>query len=278
LPSVARVDSGTKAACGARRNGSSMTLIAPSDADLRTLTAQVMDSDAVEPFGVYMFRSSDPGAELGRHVERTVFLETFGNTAELLAEEYAPYEPSSVFICVFDHLRSLPAGVLRVILPSRAGFKSLNDLEPWWGEKSETVIERTGLAMEPKETWDVATLAVLPDYRGKATMGLVSLGLYQTLTMSAVRSGIDWFVAILDMPAYRMIRWKLRMTFAGYKGVKAMPYLGTPANMPAWCRLSEAKERLSGADPVLHDLLFDGTGIEPAVRPLDLSRADSLVA
>lgn len=255
-----------------------MTTIAPADADLRQLTAQVMDSGAVEPFGIYMFRSSDSGAELGRHIERAVFLETFGNSTDLLAEEYAPYEDTSVFICVVDHLRRLPAGVLRVILPSAAGFKSLNDLEPWWGEPARAMIERTGLAMDLDKTWDVATLAVLPDYRGKATMGLVSLGLYQTLTMTAVRSGMDWFVAILDMPAYRMIRWKLRMTFTGYKGVPAMPYLGTPANMPVWCQISEGKKRLEVADPVLHDLLFEGTGLEPAMRPLDLSLADRLVA
>ena len=248
------------------------------DANIRRLAQEVMASDAVEPFGVYLFRAGEPGAELGRHVERTVFLETFGNSAELLADEYAPYEEASAFICVVDHLRKLPAGVMRVILPSAAGFKSLNDLESWWGEPARVVIDRTGLAMDMSETWDIATLAVTPEYRGKATMGLVSLGLYQTVTMAALRSGIDWFVAILDMAAYRMIRWKLRLSFAGYKGVPAGPYLGTPANMPVWCQLSDAQKRMGASDPVLHEILFRGTGLEPAMRPLNLGLAESLVA
>jgi hypothetical protein len=249
-----------------------------NDADVRRLAQQVMAPDPVEPFGVYLFRSTDPGAELGRHVERTVFLETFGNSAELLAQEYAPYEDASAFICVIDHLRRLPAGVMRVLLPSPAGFKSLNDLEPWWGEPAGVIIERTGLAMDMDKTWDIATLAVISDYRGKATMGLVSIGLYQTLTMAALRSEIDWFVAILDMPAYRMIRWKLRMIFTGYEGVPAKPYLGTPANMPVWCHVSECNQRLAVADPTLHELLVGGTGLEPAIRPLDQRLADRLVA
>ena len=63
-----------------------------------------------------------------------MFLEAFGNTADQLAEEYRPYEQSSFFICVLDHLRSLPAGVMRVLQPSPAGFKSLKDLETVWGE------------------------------------------------------------------------------------------------------------------------------------------------
>ena len=86
------------------------------------------------PLGVYLFRSADPASELARHVERVVFMETFGNTPELLAKEYAPYEESSIFLCVVDHRRGLPAGTMRILLPSPAGFKTLDDAAPVWGE------------------------------------------------------------------------------------------------------------------------------------------------
>jgi hypothetical protein len=248
------------------------------DADVRRLTQQVIAPDAVEPFGVYLLRSAEPGAELGRHVERTVFLETFGNTPELLADEYAPYEDASLFICVIDHLRRLPAGVMRLVLPSSAGFKSLNDIEPWWGEPAQVIIERTGLAMDMSRTWDVATLAVMVDYRGKATAGLVSMGLYQTATIMARNSGIEWVVAILDMPVYRLIR-KLSMPFFGYKGVLPMPYLGAVSNLPVWCHISEVEERrLARANPEMYAILIEGTGLEPALRPLDFSQIQRLVA
>ena len=60
------------------------------DEDLRRLARDVAAPGNTSPLGVYMFRSTDPGAELARHVERVVFMETFGNTPDLLAQEYGP--------------------------------------------------------------------------------------------------------------------------------------------------------------------------------------------
>ena len=57
------------------------------DGALRQIARDVAAPGTSVPFGVYMWRSSDPGAQLARHVEQLVFLETFGNTAELLAKE-----------------------------------------------------------------------------------------------------------------------------------------------------------------------------------------------
>jgi hypothetical protein len=240
------------------------------DAELRELTQRVAAPGAREPFGAYVFTSDEPGAELGRYVERVVFLEAFGNTAEHLAEEYGPYEPSSFFICVLDHLRSLPAGVMRVLQPSPAGFKSLKDIEPVWGEPASTIIERTGLRLDPDRTWDVATLAVAPEYRAKATAGLVTMGLYQSLTLTARSSGIEWFVAILDMPVFRILRWKLHMIFAGYQGLAPRAYLGSVASIPAWCNVVDAERRLAAADTDLHAILVRGIGLEAAMRPVVL--------
>ena len=54
------------------------------------------------------------------------------------------------------------------------------------------MFERTGLSMRPERTWDIATLAVAAEYRGKATMGLVTLGLYQGLAHDgAARAAIE---------------------------------------------------------------------------------------
>jgi hypothetical protein len=247
------------------------------DADLRRLTRQVSAPGASEPFGAYLFRFDEPGAELGRHLERDVFLEAFGNTADLLAGEYAPYERTSAFICVIDHLRARPAGVMRLLLPSPAGFKSLNDVEPVWGEPADTLAERTGLEIDPRTTWDIATFAVAPEYRGKAARGLVTMGLYQTLTLAALATGTEWFVAILDMPVFRLLRWKLRMIFASYKGVAPLPYLGSPASIPAWCNVADAERHLAAVDPDLHAIVCRGEGLEAAVRRVDLDCTRRLV-
>jgi hypothetical protein len=238
---------------------------------IRALVDDVIDIPE-QPLGVYLFGLSDQGAELAMAVERTVFLEVFGNTKDLLDKEYRDYESSSAFLVVIDHRRRVPAGAMRILVPSPAGFKTFNDVAAVWGIGAQEMIEQTGLSLDRNATWDVATLAVSPEYRGKAKTGLVTIGLFQGLTMMAWRLGIEWLVAVLDMPVFRMIRWKLHMSFSGFTGVAAAPYLGSRASLPVWCRVMEGKSRLAENDPVLHDLLFDGTGMEAAIRPLDVQQ------
>ena len=240
------------------------------DAELRRLAGEVIAPGTTAPLGVYLLRGSDPASELARHVERVVFMETFGNTPELLTKEYAPYDEASIFLCVVDHLRLVPAGTMRIVLPSEAGFKTVDDAAPVWGEPVSAMAARTGIELDLGRTWDIATLAVAPEYRGKATMGLVSMGLYQALALATTRCGIEWLLAILDVPVFRMIRWKLRMPMAGFKGVTAQPYLGSPASMPVWCNVGDTERRLAASDPDLHALYFRGVGLEPALKPLDL--------
>ncbi len=48
--------------------------------------------------------------------------------------------------------------------------------------------------------------------------------------------------------------------------------------MPVWCSVSDTERRIAASDPELHDLYFNGVGMEPAVRPLDVESAVSLVA
>lgn len=249
-----------------------------SESELRQLADSVCAPSATEPFGAYMFRSDEPGAELGRYLERAVFLEAFGNTPELLAEEYDAYEKASVFIVVIDQLRKVPAGMMRVLVPSTAGFKSLNDIEPVWGVSAQALIHRTGMGLDPHKTWDVATLAVDSGYRGTMARGLVTMGLYQSLTMSARACGIDWLVAILDMPVFRLLRWKLRMVMVGYKGIGPMPYLGSAASIPSWCDLVDAQKRYLATDLDLHGVVFEGVGLEPALRRVELPGVDRRVA
>jgi hypothetical protein len=248
------------------------------DAALGRLARDVIAPGTTAPLGVYLFRAGDPASQLARHVERVVFMETFGNTPELLAKEYEPYDDASIFLCVVDHLRCVPAGAMRILLPSEAGFKTLDDAGPVWDEPISAMATRTGIAIDLARTWDIATLAVASAYRGKATVGLVSMGLYQALALATPRCGIDWLLAILDVPVFRMIRWKLRMPMAGFTGVAAHPYLGSPASMPVWCNVSDTERRLAVSDPDLHALYFQGVGLEPAIRPLDLRSVVDLVA
>ena len=223
-----------------------------------------------EPFGVYAFAADTPESELARHVEREVFYEFFNNTPELLEAEYGPYEASTLFVCMMDHRRRLPAGVIRLVLPSPAGLKSLGDVEPVWGHRIDDVLERTNLRLEADRAWDIATLAVDAEYRGRATDGLVSLGLYQAVAQLALRCDVRWVVTVLDLVVLNLVQEATSQAFQRFAGLEPLPYLDSPASLPVYCDLDAYFSRLETADPSMYEILFDGRGLEAAVRPLEL--------
>jgi hypothetical protein len=250
-----------------------------ANADLRRLVEKVIDSSARQPLGTYTFGSDEPGSELARHVERVVFAEAFGNSPDLLREQYTPYEESSIFFCVVDHRRHLPAGAMRIILPvpHGPGLRSLTNIELHWGESPDSLFERNGLPYDPAGMWDVSSLAVMPEYTRGANAGLVTLGLAQGLAMTSDRCGVEWGVAILHLPVFRMLHQKLHGAFQRFEGVPDRSYLGSPANVPSWAHSPSWRQRLREEDQTLHALLFEGTGLEYALRRVDVDRAEHLI-
>ncbi len=230
-------------------------------------------SGGSEPFGTYIVPSTDPAAELGRVVERVVFGEFFANTPELLAAEYAPYEPASLFLLVIDHRRLVPAGVSRMIVPSAAGFKSVADIERVWNENPNDVIARSGSHIDLSRCIDVATLATTADYRGGASEGLVSLALYQAIIMGAYGAGMPWLVAVMDLTVISLLSERIGSPFSKYPGIEPRTYLDSPASLPVYVDLDAYGARLAGVDEAIHSILFRGVGLEAAVWTEDWSVA-----
>lgn len=247
-----------------------------SASELERLVEACVPAHVSEQFGAYLFFSDEPGVELARHVEQKVFLDSFGNTPGLLAAEYGPYEPNSVYLCVIDHVRRRPAGVIRLLLPFSGGLKSLGDIERVWGEPVDRLYRRTGISPSYERTWDVATLAVDLDYRGAKVRGAVVIGLYQTLTLAARSCGVDWFIAILDLPVFRAIRWQLCSIFKEFDGVQPREYLGSLASVPAWCDVAAAERQLAANNAQLHAVLVRGVGLEDRVRRIETERIERL--
>jgi len=243
-----------------------------SEADVRDLAGAVADPSSTAPMGTYVFAPDEPGALLAAQLEGAVLLEVFGNTPELLSEEYGAYAHASVFVCVIDQRRRLPAGVLRLILPSEQGLKSLVDIEAIWGQDFSALYAASGLEYDAARTWDLATLAVGPDYRSAAARGLVTIALVQTYAMMAARCDSPYAVALLHLPVLRMLQWKLRRPFLELD-VEPRPYLDSPASIPVWGDLYDCHRRLEQEDPILYDIMANGTGIEAAVRPPDWDAA-----
>lgn len=253
-----------------------MTLRLYTDSELRAAAADLAAPGASQPFGAYVFGHDGPGADLARTLETLAFWDAYDESPQVQEDEFRPYDASSFYFCVIDHLRHVPAGMMRVVVPSRHGLKSLNDIRRMWGESPEEVIARTGMGLDVALTWDIATMAIAEGYRGKAAKGLVSMALYQSLTLAALHSGVEWFVAVFDLPVFRLVRWKLRLIFAGYEGLAPVRYLGSDAAIAAWCDVLAAERRLAAEDPDLHAVLVRGEGLEAAVRRLDLAAFDAL--
>jgi hypothetical protein len=253
------------------------------DLDLRLreqCAALVERSGSEQPFGTYIVASTDPAAEIGREVERQVFGEFFGNTPEMLAAEYAPYEASSLFLCVIDQKRLVPAGVSRAIVPSAAGFKSLHDIPRVWGATPDDLIERSRSDLDLQKCHDIATLATAADYRGAGTEGLVSLALYQAIIMSALATNAPWLVAVMDTAVIDLLSERIGSPFSRYPDVLPQRYLDSPASLPVYVDLPAYGERLAAADANMHSILFEGSGLEAAVRTPDwpVEGADAIAA
>ncbi len=246
--------------------------------EVRELSREIV-GDANEPMGVYAFRPEEPGALLPRSVEEQVFEEAIGDTAAaVLADEFTPYDHASLLFCVVDQQRKVPAAMLRLILPSRSGLKTLNDLPAVWEQPLDALFAGSGLDYDPDHTWDLATLAIGAEYRAAAFQGLVTMALCQSVSMLGARLGFPWSVSVLHVPVLRMLQWKLQRPFNEFEGVDPRPYLDSPASLPAWMHLPEWHRRLAGRDRVLYQMMTEGTGLEPAVRPPDWNQAAELAA
>jgi hypothetical protein len=230
--------------------------------DLRSRTAEIASEAGRDDrvFGVYFFRSDEPGADLARHVEQRVFLDAFGNTPELLAAEYGPYEQNSLYVCVIDHRRSLPVGALRLLLPG-GPHKSLDDIERCWGRPLDDVLASTGIDIDRATTWDVATLAVDPSYRD----GTIRTALFQGLGTATTTWGAKWYVAVLDIVVLRMIQSCTGRAFARYAGIEPMRYLDSISSLPVYSDLDRYLETFRHKDPHTYEVLYCGKHLEPVL-------------
>ncbi len=256
-----------------------MALKVPSEAEVQLLARQCIEPDATEPMGVYVSGLGEPCAELTKQVERTVFYEAFGDTPELLAKEYDPYDETSIFVCVIDHARKVPVGEGRIVMPAPGGpgLKTANDIPNIWGESAREMVERSGLPMDLEEACDLATTGVMPEYRFGASAGLVSAALYHTGLQLLTRSGVDWMIAIQDSSVQQMIRDHFHGAFVPFEGTEPKAYMGSAASYPVWFCATRWVSRVQEEDPDMLDFLVKGDGLRQMVRMPDWDQAVGLL-
>ncbi|MCF6508440.1 hypothetical protein E9549_13630 [Blastococcus sp. MG754426] len=209
--------------------------------------------------------------EAARQVEADVFLQAFGNTPELLAQEYGPFEQRSRFVTVIDDESGVALGTARLITDGATPVKTLLDIAgaPWHLPVAESLAT---VDLEPGTVWDVASLAVDPRYRAGAAGAEVSVALCHGIWRYARNCGVPGMVTILDDRVHRLVR-AMGLPWHAMAGATSQPYLGSPASTPCVFAVATAEAEVYGSRPDLAPALDHGIFRSITVDPADLAAA-----
>jgi hypothetical protein len=194
--------------------------------------------------------------------EADVFLQTYGNTAEQLAEEYGPYADATGFMTLLDeNCRAL--ATTRFISPGPAGLKTLNDTRraPW---NVDGLRSARAAGIDPSRTWDIATIAVRRTSRGS----LAAAALYHGVAAAANANDIDSIVMIADARARRLFSASGMQTRA-LPGTSEGEYLGSARSTPVWADLREMFDLQRQRNPDAYRLIYQGIGLDGISLPTD---------
>jgi hypothetical protein len=142
-----------------------------------------------------------PLAGVARAVETRMAGATTSADIDAVAAAHSRYDKKSLFFVVLDRHRGLPAGAARVIDGRGSGVKTIRDAAAHIGVDTTGILAAHG--MTGKQIWDLATVAVLPEYpEGRSRLAVTSL-LYRTFLVAGARNGVKHVVTTLGDDAYR---------------------------------------------------------------------------
>jgi hypothetical protein len=188
--------------------------------------------------------------------EASVFLSVYGNTEAELQEEYGRYEHSSVFLSVADRAGEV-IGACRIVLPSVAGLKTLNDLsrEPWTVDGYRSA---AAAGLDPARTLDVATIGVRRGVKGPAL--LASMAMYHGIVALSRANDLPYVVMIMDERARRLLT-SISCPTNLLPGTEPGAYLGSTTSTPLWASVPDMMDYQRRANPEAHRLVSDGAGL-----------------
>jgi hypothetical protein len=208
--------------------------------------------------------------DAARAVEAGVFLQAFGNTPEVMAREYGPYEERSRFVTVIDEATGGALGAARLIATDGlAPVKTLVDVAgPPWQLDVDASLRTAGLAEGP--VWDVGSLAVERRFRSGASGGEVIVALCHGVHRYSMISGVRGLVTVLDDRILRVVR-SMGMPWLPMPGASSQHYLGSPASTPCAMVMADVAGSIQAKRPDLGPAVVDGVLPSIACDPADLS-------
>jgi ribosomal protein S18 acetylase RimI-like enzyme len=205
--------------------------------DRERLMATLLSPADVGRFGVHLVEAGEDAALLSLQVAADVFLDTFGNTPELLRAEYADLLPSMTHLLVVDRTARAAVGTLILQRGPAERLKTLVDLaQPPWSVPVGRALGSLDLAAGDRSAADLLLLAVAPEHRNR---GLAPLLMYAGWVAS-VHLGVERWTAILDDG---LLAGLDQMTGGAIGRVGgSMPYLGSAASTPITVRMRPAED------------------------------------
>jgi hypothetical protein len=198
----------------------------------RRFIARFKGANVTNELGIYFIESDDEAAALARHVEGVVFKDAFDNDDVTMHREYDQYNEVSCFILAFDHIKQVPIGVVRVIKNSDVGLKTITAIgEPPWSCDIGQILKINNISDEATDIYDIATLAVLPDYRASHGSA-ISFNLYLGLFAFAANRKASKYLAILDEKPFNLLK-KNGFPVRPFEATSFAPYLGSANSVPA---------------------------------------------
>ena len=196
-----------------------------------------------------------------------MFDEFFGNSAELLDEEYGPLRARVV---LHRACSTTGAGCRRAWRgsrwPSERGAEDPRRHRGGLGSaRSAQVLARSGRDVGPRPGLGRRDAsAIAPDYRGKSTDGLISLAMLRP-DCARLRAcgGQDYVSRARPRGARAASRRRCTTRSVPFPGIEPMRYLDSPASVPVFARPRRRRSRACGRPDPHHprDHVRPGVGL-----------------
>lgn len=229
-------------------------------ADLLAHSPEVTSAET--KFAVVTLAADSPYSNLARSVESVTFMEFFNNDPVLMGQEYGPYEDSSLFFLVVDTENNRAAGAMRLLHPSKEGFKGANDM-PAMGLTNltpEELIANFGIK-DTSALLEIATIAGAPDYRGQKSKGLMSAALYRSLYQYSNNNGYRDLIAVIDGVPLELLQMMHLPIQLSPDVDSPFEYLDAKANSFIHIPVTDVERNMKAHDPEMFEGLL-GSGLD----------------
>lgn len=221
-------------------------------------------------FCVVVMDGTDPSSDLARSVEYGRFKETFANSYDLMENEYARFDPQSVFVSVIDVEKRQPAGVVRLIKNGPEGLKTLKDVANPNGAWKADMLQGMAAALEsagtnladihPNSILDVATMARASTYDDDSPNDkIISAALYRSAFKYAADGHTQYktFITIMDLAPYEEMKQTYNDPYPAIDGIEPGSYLDSSKSLPCYCHVPSYLDRI-GSNEIFSDFIKTG--------------------